>query len=75
MSGRQEDGQAQPTNTQPERRPPKRNVVQIAQLDMLELLARFLLQAREGKPLTFTTFKEIWQEIGFSYIFEVIKFI
>ena len=52
-------------------RRPKTNIVRAAQLDVLQLLVRFLLNARDGTALTFSVFKDTWKQLSFSYIFKV----
>ncbi len=62
---------AQAMGTQQDRRAPRRPIEYTAQLDTVQLIVRFLLSAGAGAPFTFTTFKEVWKQIGFSHVFEV----
>lgn len=39
--------------------------------DIQELLHRFDQAVYEGQDCSFPTFKQLWQEMNFSYIFEV----
>lgn len=40
--------------------------------DVYRLLDRFEHCVAEGAPLTFATFKNLWKELSFSFIFEVL---
>lgn len=39
--------------------------------DVHTLLRRFLLKVHAGSPLSYATFREAWQELHFSLIYEV----
>ena len=72
MADQTEAAPAQAIGTQPLRRVAKQPIEYTAQLDVLQLIVRFLIRARDGAPFSFTTFKETWKQIGFSHLFQVI---
>lgn len=39
--------------------------------DVHTLLRHFLLKVHAGRPLSYATFREAWQELQFSLIYEV----
>jgi len=41
------------------------------ELDVHALLRLFLSKVENGRPATFATFREAWQELRFSFIYEV----
>lgn len=72
MADQTEAAPAQAIGTQTPRRIAKQPIEYTAQLDVLQLIVRFLIKARDGAPFSFTTFKETWKQIGFSHLFQVI---
>lgn len=66
-----------PTKTLPNPEQPifpdiQSNPLSNEELDIFNLISRFLLRARHGEPMLLTTFKSVWTYLHFSYIFEAI---